>query len=216
VHVNPGGGPDRDDTGLPPVDVEIPDDARELDRDVQAYRRELRAQRRSLRSLRLHGGLGRDGIVTPLLICCLVFALITGTLLTFFTSTSIDQAPPSAPASLAEALVRVGGQDRAVSTLGPAIVLVAPRGCRCGATISQLARLAAPAGEQVYLIAEPGAQAGRTGPGIRPAKDVSGVLTGVRYPHAGLTAIAVSASRVVTYQQRIRPGPDLQDLIERA
>src|SRR5580704_13008970 len=73
VHVNPGGGPDRDDTGLPPVDVEIPDDARELDRDVQAYRREQRARRRQLRSMRIRGTLSRDGTVIPLLICCLIF-----------------------------------------------------------------------------------------------------------------------------------------------
>ena len=31
-------------------------------------------------------------MVMPLLICCLIFALITGTLLTFFTSTSLDNA----------------------------------------------------------------------------------------------------------------------------
>ncbi|HTZ91251.1 MAG TPA: hypothetical protein VMB74_02540, partial [Streptosporangiaceae bacterium] len=29
VSVNSGGEPERDDTGLPPVDIEIPDDARE-------------------------------------------------------------------------------------------------------------------------------------------------------------------------------------------
>ena len=44
--MNPGSDPDRDDFGLPPVDIVIPDDARELDRDVQAYQRELRALRR--------------------------------------------------------------------------------------------------------------------------------------------------------------------------
>ena len=36
-------GPGRDDGGLPPVNIVIPDDARDLDRDVLAYRRELRA-----------------------------------------------------------------------------------------------------------------------------------------------------------------------------
>jgi hypothetical protein len=86
--VNPGGEPERDDTGLPPVDIEIPDDARELDRDVQAYFRELRAERRRRRRRRWHGSLARDGIVLPLLACCLVLALITGTLLTIFTATS--------------------------------------------------------------------------------------------------------------------------------
>jgi len=95
--VNPGGEPERDDTGLPPVDIEIPDDARELDRDVQAYFRELRAERRSQRRGRMHGSLARDGIVLPLLACCLVLALITGTLLTVFTATS-DQNLVSPPA----------------------------------------------------------------------------------------------------------------------
>ena len=86
--MNPGGEPERDDTGLPPVDIEIPDDARELDRDVQAYFREQRAERRRQRRRRLHGGLTRDGVILPLLACCLILALITGTLLTVFTATS--------------------------------------------------------------------------------------------------------------------------------
>ena len=45
--------PGRDDGNLPPVNIVIPDDARELDRDVLAYRRELRAKRRRQRLLRL-------------------------------------------------------------------------------------------------------------------------------------------------------------------
>ncbi|HTX85819.1 MAG TPA: hypothetical protein VME44_26850 [Streptosporangiaceae bacterium] len=92
--MNPGGEPERDDTGLPPVDIEIPDDARELDRDVQAYLRELRAERRRQRRRRLHIGLTRDGVILPLLACCLILALITGTLLTVFTATSDQLVPP--------------------------------------------------------------------------------------------------------------------------
>jgi hypothetical protein len=84
--VNLGGEPERDDSGLPPVDIEVPDDARELDRDVQAYRREMRARRRRERRMRLHGPLTRDGVVLPLLASCLVLALIAGTLLTVFTA----------------------------------------------------------------------------------------------------------------------------------
>jgi hypothetical protein len=91
--VNPGGEPERDDTGLPPVDLEVPDDARDLDRDVQAYYREQRAWRRQQRGRRLRGSLARDGILLPLLACCLILALITGTLLTVFTATS-DQIVP--------------------------------------------------------------------------------------------------------------------------
>jgi hypothetical protein len=97
MRVKPSGDPDRDDTGLPPVDVEIPDDARELDRDVQAYYRELRAERRHQRKIRMHGTLARDGMVVPLLVCCLIFALVTGTLLTLFTATSIDNGLPGTP-----------------------------------------------------------------------------------------------------------------------
>ena len=97
--MNSGGEPERDDTGLPPVDIEIPDDARELDRDVQAYYREQRASRRQQRRSRLHGFLAKDGLVLPLLACCLILALITGTLLTVFTAASnqgFQNVPPQA------------------------------------------------------------------------------------------------------------------------
>jgi hypothetical protein len=92
--VNSGGEPERDDTGLPPVDIEIPDDARELDRDVQAYYREQRAERRRLRQRRLHRTITRDGFLLPLLACFLILALITGTLLTIFTATSEQNLTP--------------------------------------------------------------------------------------------------------------------------
>jgi hypothetical protein len=97
--VNLGGEPDRDDFGLPPVDIEIPDDARELDRDVQAYRREQRALQRRLRGGRLLGPLTRGGTVMPLLAGCLVFALIAAVLLTLFTATSGDITNPKVVAT---------------------------------------------------------------------------------------------------------------------
>jgi hypothetical protein len=234
--VNPGGGPDRDDTGLPPVDVEIPDDARELDRDVQAYRREQRAQRRRLRGGRLQTAWSRDGMVMPLLICCLIFALITGTLLTFFTSTSLDNAglagsgtkPGTKPASpgasapspgppvatpdsaLGTKPVQVAGRTRPIATLGPAVLLVASKDCRCNGAISAVAGRAAQAREAVYLVSGSGPSTG-LGHGIRTATDVSGALA--IYRHAGLTAILVTKSGVVSYAQRLQAGPGLQDFI---
>ncbi len=103
--MNLGGDPERDDFGLPPVDIEIPDDARELDRDVQAYRREQRALQRRLRGGRLLGPLTRGGTVMPLLAGCLVFALIAAVLLTLFTATSGDinrpRVTPAGPKSAA-------------------------------------------------------------------------------------------------------------------
>ncbi len=87
--MNIGGDPGRDDYGLPPVDIEVPDDARELDRDVQAYHRELRAQRWRRRTRRMAGPLTRDGMVLPLLAGCLALTLLAGTLLTVFSGAQL-------------------------------------------------------------------------------------------------------------------------------
>jgi hypothetical protein len=74
--VNQGGDQGHDDYGLPRVDIEIPDDARELYRDVQAYHRELRALRRHQRSMRWRAPFRRSGVAIPLLAGCLVAALV--------------------------------------------------------------------------------------------------------------------------------------------
>lgn len=84
--MNQGGEPAHDDYGLPPVDIEIPDDARELDRDVQAYHRELRAQRRHERSTRLRAPLRRSSMVVPLMAGCLIMAMVAGMVLTMFSA----------------------------------------------------------------------------------------------------------------------------------
>ena len=67
--------PGRDDGNLPPVNIVIPDDARELDRDVLAYRRELRAKRRRQRLMRLLRpfrtlGFGGHAAIIPLIATC--------------------------------------------------------------------------------------------------------------------------------------------------
>jgi len=183
--VNPGGEPERDDTGLPPVDIEIPDDARELDRDVQAYFRELRAERRRQRRGRLNRGLARDSIVLPLLACCLILALITGTLLTVFTATS-DQNPvtpptrgtntnrpspqrttTSPPASAGPSLPTKTAQlsaadvmldDKPVplpSLFGVMLVLIPPH-CRCATALSRLATIGVTTDAGAILVATQG------------------------------------------------------------
>jgi hypothetical protein len=84
--VNQGGEPAHDDYGLPRVDVQVPDDARELDRDVQAYHRELRALRRHERSVRLRAPLRHSGMIVPLIAGCLVLAMVAGMVLTMFSN----------------------------------------------------------------------------------------------------------------------------------
>jgi hypothetical protein len=84
--VNQGGEPAHDDYGLPRVDVQVPDDARELDRDVQAYHRELRALRRHERTLRWRAPLRHSGMIVPLIAGCLVLAMVAGMVLTMFSN----------------------------------------------------------------------------------------------------------------------------------
>ena len=83
--MNQGGEQGHDDYGLPPVDIEIPDDARELYRDVQAYHRELRALRRHERSMRWRAPFRRSGVAVPLLAGCLIAALVAVMISAMFT-----------------------------------------------------------------------------------------------------------------------------------
>ena len=70
--MNPGDGSGWDE---PPLDVQIPDDARELDRDVIAYHR-LR---------RLTAPLRGQGTVMPLLASILAVCLVAGAMLSVAT-----------------------------------------------------------------------------------------------------------------------------------
>lgn len=83
--VNQGGEQGHDDYGLPPVDIEIPDDARELYRDIQAYHRELRALRRHERSMRWRAPFRRSGVAVPLVAGCLIAALVAVMISAMFT-----------------------------------------------------------------------------------------------------------------------------------
>ncbi len=88
--MNPGGGSGWDEA---PLDIQIPDDARELDRDVLAYHRELRAQRRRNRLHRLTRPFSGPGTVMPLLASILAVCLVAGAMLSVATF-----SPSTAPA----------------------------------------------------------------------------------------------------------------------
>ena len=123
--MNIGGDPGQDDYGLPPVDIEIPDDARELDRDVQAYHRELRSQRRRLLARRVYAPITRDGMVLPLLACCLALTLLAGTLLTIFTAGPGPSAPGQNTAQIRQNTAQSLGNAepaRNAARLGPRAV----------------------------------------------------------------------------------------------
>ena len=80
--MDPGGGSGWDE---PPLDVQIPDDARELERDVLAYHRELRARRRRGRLRRLATPFAGQGTLMPLLASILAVCLVAGAMLSVAT-----------------------------------------------------------------------------------------------------------------------------------
>jgi len=195
MRVNIGGDPGRDDYGLPPVDIEIPDDARELDREVQAYHRELRALRWRRRTRWLVVPLGRDGMVLPLLAGCLALTLLAGTLLTVFSGEQMT--PPSLGRSghqLPNAIVLVAGTQEPLSSLRPSVLALVPPGCRC-THLRQLAAEANTAGVEIYIVGTQGLQvaglARQTGLAATHAvEDTEGVLSDTYHP-ATLTAVLV-------------------------
>jgi len=241
--VNPGGEPERDDTGLPPVDIEIPDDARELDRDVQAYRRELRALRRSERRGRWHLSLGKDGVVLPLLACCLILALITGTLLTVFTATSnrsftgLPGSATSAPSRAPEAeIVRVHTLPDAsifadgsipVDQLDQAMVILVPAGCGCAGTFHWLAEVASKASVPAYVTYAPGAEQeadqfySQLDTQVRGSVSLAGATDNAlstaqvqaRIPASQLTALLVGPNSAAAWVSRLSPRDNPTPLV---
>lgn len=178
--MNTGGDPGRDDYGLPPVDIEVPDDARELNRDVLAYHRELRSLRRRVLTRRLLGPLTRDGMVLPLLAGCLALTLLAATLLTVFTvgqgplggpltnpgtarsgaagsGAGVSMAPVAGKAGgrLPDAMVEVDGQLEHLTDLtGLYVVVLAlvPPRCNCLRDLRELINQAKGGGAEPYLV----------------------------------------------------------------
>jgi hypothetical protein len=229
--VNKGGDPERDDYGLPPVDIEIPDDARELDRDIQAYRRELRAQRRHQLARRLGGPLTRDGMILPLLASCLALTLLAGTLLTMFTARralpntlQTTSAPrPSRPAVgqvgglLPEATVTVGsGQTRTLRDFRRSVLALVPAGCHCGAAARQLSGQATAAKVALYFVAAGSAAVQARALARRSGLSGGHVVTDTddamgAYHPAGLTAVLVDRDGAVrSVVENLGPAAQLE------
>ena len=114
--MNPGGGSGWDE---PPLDIQIPDDARELDRDVLAYHRELRALRRRHRLRRLTGPFAGRTTVMPLLASILAVCLVAGAMLSVATFSPAPTAPAdhtTRPSTTAGAVSPSPPRSHAVTT----------------------------------------------------------------------------------------------------
>lgn len=116
--MDPGAGSGWDEL---PLDVQIPDDARELDRDVIAYHRELRARRRRRRLRRLTSPFSGPGTVMPLLASILAVCLVAGAMLSVATfSPATGPQHHGYPSATAASPLRSTAQRSGPQTSAPA------------------------------------------------------------------------------------------------
>lgn len=213
VAVNFASEPGRDDGNLPPANVVIPDDARELDRDVLAYRREQRAKRRRQRLMRVFRPFrlpefGGHAAIIPLIAACLAISLVGGALLSIITMSPASAPTLSAPrtsgqpsasrAALTElpaGTVQLNGRAVPVRSLRSSTIAIVTADCACDAQLGRLAGQAAAAHVSVYFagsgpeISRLPALVARDGDGAAvAAADPNSVLT-LAYHPAGLTVV---------------------------
>jgi hypothetical protein len=204
--------PGRDDGNLPPVNVVIPDDARELDRDVLAYRRELRARRRRqrlmwlVRPFRVPEFAGRAAII-PLIAACLAISLVGGALLSVATMSPASaptlnapqssEQPPSHLTELPAGTVQLAGRTVSVRSLVTSTIALVPENCGCGAALGRLAEQAVGAHVNLYFAAtgqeipQLPALVDRYGDGAAVATADSNSVLSDTYRPAGLTVLLV-------------------------
>lgn len=227
--MNPGAEPGRDDSGLPPVDIEIPDDARELDRDVIAYRRERRAQRRRARLQRVLRPVRGHGAILPLIASCVALSMLAGAMLSVFTispasapvrgpgSASSGVAPSASAVSLPSGTVLVNGKPTQLDQLTGAVLALVPAGCKCDTALKQLTTQASRARVSVYFVGTTSAMtdvarlARTDGQGTAvAAEDADNVLHSAYQPD-GLTVVLVRADTSTIVHRHLTPGFRLED-----
>ncbi len=232
--------PGRDDGNLPPVNVVIPDDARELDRDVLAYRRELRARRRRQRLMRLVRPFrmpefgGRVAII-PLIAACLAISLVGGALLSVATMSPASAPTLSAPQSparpavppghlteLPAGTVQLAGRTVRVRSLVTSTIALVPENCDCGAALGRLAVQAVGAHVNLYfagtgpVIPQLPALVARYGDGAAVATADSNSVLSAAYRPAGLTVLLVFRDATAEVLRRLpanfQLSPSLHEL----
>lgn len=223
-----GGEPGRDDGGLPPVNIEIPDDARELDRDVLAYRREQRARRRRERLRRLFAPFAGHGAALPLIATCVALSMLAGAMLSVFAvspAAAPTRSPQAAPSpsrqpsgrpvgdrALPPGTVQLDGKTEPVRSLVTAVLALVPANCGCGSSLERLANQAATAHVRMFFvgtgpaISQLSRLTARYGSGTATAVvDKSDVL-GTAFSPVGLTVLLVHSDAIAEVQRDLPTG----------
>jgi hypothetical protein len=233
--VNFGGEPGRDDGGLPPVDIEIPDDARELERDMLAYRRELRSLRRRARARRLARPFTRHGMFLPLIATCVALSMLTGALLSVFTASpaaeptsSTARQPSLSPVRLPspqaatdatllpDRVVQVGATREPLRSLVKSVLALVPATCgtSCDRNLGQLVSQAKAARVAVYFVGTDAAQVtrltARDGASTAMAVYDQNDVLGTAYRPAGLTVVLVHSDAAASVQRNLPAGFQLE------
>jgi hypothetical protein len=225
--------PGRDDSNPPPVNIVIPDDARDLDRDVLAYHREQRARRRRQRLVRLLGPVrirefGGQAAILPLIATCVALSMLAAAMLSV-VAISPASAPtlagpprfsagqlvqPAALTSLPAGTVSLDGRAVPARSLTSSALALVPAGCECGPALSRLASQATVAHVGLYFVGAGAAVsqlAGLTarygGGRAKAVYDTGDVLANAYHPD-GLTVLLVY--RDATADVRRNLPPDFQ------
>lgn len=225
-----GGDPEPDDYGLPPVDVVVPDDARELEGDMLAYLREERRRRHRERIRRLTRPVARFGVAIPIITGALLVALLSGVLMTAFgprptprpTSAQLAIRPSANPGEIGGLLpderVEMVARDRtptALRDLRPGVIGIVPPAYRCEDVVADLAGRTQQSKLNFWLVADPRPAGGRKATSLNDLRacagtahngtpllleDREGVLAGTYAPAPGMPGPAGTGLTAVFVQ----------------
>jgi hypothetical protein len=235
VHVSFASEPGRDDGNLPPVNIVVPDDARELDRDVLAYHREMRARRRRQRLTRFFSRFtrhefGGHAAILPLIATIVALSMLAGAMLSVITISpaSAPTVPPSSatsvlpspflssnPIRLPAGTVRLdapGGRAVPARSLVKSMLALVPANCQCGTALRSLAALAASSRLDLYFVASGAAMpqlanlTALNGGGDARAVYDTGDVIGKAAHAAGLTVLLVRSDATAEVSRNLAPN----------
>lgn len=210
-----GGDSEPDDYGLPPVDVVVPDDARELERDMAAYHREERRRRRMRRLRRLVRPVTRFGVAIPVITGALLIALLSGALMTAFgprpvprpTGAQLAPRPSASPGEVGgllpdgEVVIAADGRSHTpLRDLRPSVIGIVPPGYECEEVVAELAGKTRLYRLNFWLVADPRPAGDRKPAPLKDLRACAGTA------HAGMPMILEDRDGVLAGAYAPEPG----------